>query len=163
MGHAGSKVTGFPVYFQHAVRKDKVVLLTIRRILLYMLIICPFVILSSCTWDRHVGERPIDQPGTKWVSSDPYGWFKVADPAERYCYGEIELDGEFIKIEVFFDYRKGVIASTSKAANTTIFYGECDFQDDLLIVTISSKGDFLGQHPHYILDESIDSIEFSRE
>ena len=128
-----------------------------------LLILLLFVVLqTSCVWDRNNGKRPIDQPGTRWVSSDPYIWFEVTDPNDRTCYGEIELDGENIKIEVFFAYDRRMWVKTSKAAGTMVFGGECEFSDNILVVLLSKEKP-ADQHPLYYLDDSIETITFYRE
>jgi len=132
-----------------------------RRLIILLFAFCCIAVLPSCVWDRHVGQRPIDQPGTKWASSDPYIWFEVADPADRYCYGEIEMDGELVKMEVFFYYDKRLSCKSSKGIGNQIFFGDCEFSKDTLTVFLS-KEESLDQHPEYSLDESVETLIFYR-
>ena len=137
--------------------------MSIKRFTFLLLSLLFITTISACVWDRNASKRPIDQPGTKWVSSEPFIWFKTHDPKDRLGNGEIELDGELISIQVFFDYDVGITVKTSSAAYTMIFYGDCEFSEDTLTVTVMSKGEFLGQHPKYHLDESIETLVFQRE
>ena len=141
---------------------DRGLLMNARRLIFLIFVFCCAVAIPSCVWDRYVGKRPIDQPGTKWVSTEPYIWFEVADPADRYCYGEIEMDGELVKMEIFFAYDKRAWCNTSKKAKTMIFGGECEFGKDKLTVFLS-KDELADQHPEYRLDESIETLTFYRE
>ena len=136
--------------------------MSIKRFTLLLFLLLFITTISACVWDRNAGKRPIDQPGTKWVSSEPFIWFETHDPEDRLCSGEIELDGELISIVIFFYYDTRISVKTSPAANTTVFYGECEFGEDTLSVVLS-KEKLLDQHPLYHIDESIETLVFQRE
>jgi hypothetical protein len=113
-------------------------------------------------WDRHIGERPIDQPNTKWVSSEPSIWFEVPENNAREGFGEIDFNGEIIEFIVFFDYTTRMWVNTSRKAETLIFSGTCEFSEDTLIVTVDTE-EAADQHPLYYLDKSIETVTFYKE
>ena len=135
----------------------------LRFALLFLLLFV--VIQTSCgneqPKERYRIERPDEKPWTKWSSSDPYMWFEVASDFNAFL-GELELDGELIDIIVSFYPRTGMSVDTSRDAYTTIFYGYCEFKKDEFTLTVS-KEEYIGQHPLYRLDDSIETITFYRE
>ena len=138
--------------------------MSIRRFALLFLLL--FVVLQTSCWnerleERYRIERPDEKPWTKWSSSDPYMWFEVDSDFNAFN-GELKLDGELIGIIVSFYPRTGMSATTSRDAYTTVFYGNCEFRKDEFTITVS-KEEYIGQHPLYRLDDSIETITFYRD
>jgi hypothetical protein len=71
-------------------------------------------------WDLHIGERPIDQPNTKWVSSEPSIWFEVPEDNGREGFGEIDLNGEMIEFIVFLIIQQECGQYIQKSGNLNI-------------------------------------------
>ena len=110
------------------------------------------------------GKRPVDQPGTTWVSSSPYIWFKVPESRTANLYGQIELSGEIIDVIISFSRIGNMSVNTSPAIATEneIFFGDpCEFGEGVLIVHVG-KDERIYQHPQYRLDDAIEKIVFYR-
>jgi competence protein ComEC len=41
------------------------------KLRVFLLVLCCITVLPACGWDNNAGERPVDQPNTGWVSSEP--------------------------------------------------------------------------------------------
>ncbi|MCL1866142.1 MAG: hypothetical protein FWF82_01900 [Oscillospiraceae bacterium] len=122
---------------------------------LIALLLVSMILLSAC--DIYAGKRPLDVNNVKWVSQNPDIWFIVQD---FHCFGEMNLDGEIINIEVPFDYGKGV----------TVFPDLCEFGDEWLFIGEweYKMGDStfvfnVKNNEKGVLDDSVKTITFTKE
>lgn len=87
--------------------------------------------------DPYAGKRPFDYGVAKWVSRDPEIWFKI-DENDREMFNEyfdgfIEINNEFVGIEVFFDKWDGFyISEKSNSIDAPFTRGTCKFSPEKL-------------------------------
>jgi hypothetical protein len=115
-----------------------------------------FVLSSGCGTDFHNGERPIDYSPAIWVSEEPKMWFEVGNRRSREVDGYLILDGQRIKVNVFFDRGRSVFILRKNDENPDedliIIHGLCVFRPDKLTVSIKKEDDkiFNGQYKKII-------------
>lgn len=144
---------------------------TMLAVIFLSLVLC-----TACGVDFYAGKRPTNYENTKWVCNDPDMFFEVN---EKYgeitgssTYGQINIDGAITEIAVSFNFgtaakfrpissyktrvlEDGTVESYI-AGNEWLFWGECRFSKNKLIVNVTdnSKG---------FLDDSIKTLTFIRE
>lgn len=99
-------------------------------------------------WDPYYGERPVDYPSAKWVSTDPDIWFEVEEDShvgER-VYGRLTLEDTPVDISVRFNRqsRRVQIYVTSPDFDTgydgkQILVGTCDFGPDKMVMYVHEE------------------------
>lgn len=113
--------------------------------------------------DPYAGKRPFDYGVAKWVSRDPEIWFKI-DENDREMFNEyfdgfIEINNEFVGIEVFFDKWDGFyISEKSNSIDAPFTRGTCKFSPEKLEVTIDKEADNCE-----IIKGKFDKITFIKE
>jgi len=119
------------------------------------------LVLSSCIgWgsvDYYSGKRPSDENNVIWVSQNPDIWFIVQD---NQCYGEMNLYGEITKIEVKFDYGKGitVFPDHTNRGDLWMFMGQWNYTTGNNMFTMKVTNNGKG-----ILDDSQNTLVFTKE